>query len=100
MASGAGGCPVEERRGGGSLAGGCPVEDPKVSILSFLCQFPHSISQRSNMAEKYNTKTNDLVFGNDIHPEQQIPLSKKRVVSTIPKVSFSPTSLLDDHREK
>jgi hypothetical protein len=36
--------------------------------------------------EKYNTKTNDLIFGNDIHPEQQIPLSKKRVISTIPKV--------------
>lgn len=46
---------MEERRGGGTLAGGCPVEDPKVSILSFLCQFPHSISLRDPTWQRSTT---------------------------------------------
>lgn len=84
-----GGCPVEDRAGGASgRAGGCPVEDPKVTLPSPLTP---SLFLLQSPAEKYNSKTNDLVFGNDIHPEQQIPLSKKRVISTIPKVPLLPS---------
>lgn len=30
------------------------------------------------------------MFGNDVHPEQQIPLSKKRIISNIPKGEYTP----------
>ena len=43
-------------------------------------------SSSSGDRDGYNTAANDLVFGQQPQPDQSIPMSQKRTISTIPKV--------------
>lgn len=49
---------------------------------------PSSSASQASTTDGYNTAANDLVFGHQPQPGQKVPMSSKRTVSTIPKVSY------------
>mmetsp|Transcript_24676 Transcript_24676/g.36356 ORF Transcript_24676/g.36356 Transcript_24676/m.36356 type:complete len:299 (+) Transcript_24676:47-943(+) len=98
------GCPSESS----SPSEGCPVDHDSSSVSRSSSVFsllfgstqpsplspaaPDTPSTPSQTAEtsKHNTLANDLVFGDNVHPDQRIPLSKTRSISNIPKGEYTP----------
>ena len=94
--SDAGGCPVKDH--GGASSSKCEVKGTNTSTSIFSSAYammfgaPNVGGRECGECEDdkgYNPLTNDLRFRNEPHPDQRIPLSKKRTISTIPKVSRS-----------
>ena len=72
-----GGCPIKHNEV--NSASGCPVKEIPLS------------SATNNTIGSYNPLTNDLIFGHDTQPGQNVSLSTIRNVSSIPKSELTPT---------
>lgn len=91
------GCPVKGDDGKDACpvkGGGCGVEEkatsPSFFSNSYHLLFGNAKTEIKDAPEEkgYNPRANDMKFGNEVQDGQRIALSKKRVISTIPKVFF------------
>ena len=82
---------------GGSSSSGCPVQhDSPSSAAAALAGLPEAGlagegSTGAGAEEGYNALTNEYVYGQEVVPGQEMPLSTSRQRSSIPKAEFSPS---------
>lgn len=100
-----GGCPVKGLDdGGGSSSSGCPVQHDSSSSAAAvppssgngLAGLPGAGlagggSAEAGAEEGYNALTNEYVYGQEVVPGQEMPLSTSRQRSSIPKAEFNPS---------
>ena len=106
-----GGCPVQgaDDIGSGPSSSGCPVQHGSLSPSPSAAAGPFSGSDRAGLPgakllpaaggpagaggaeEGYNALTNEYVYGQEVVPGQEMPLSTSRQRSSIPKAEFNPS---------
>ena len=104
-----GGCPVKgsgDNRSGGSSSSGCPVQHDSSSSPAAAPVAPSSGNGLAGLPGKglageglagagaeegYNALTNEYVYGQEVVPGQEMPLSTSRQRSSIPKADFNPS---------
>lgn len=104
---GGGGCPVqhENNDGGEASSSGCPVQHDSASAAGGegLAGFTAGgggqrgdgggrggEGRSGSDTPEYNARNNEYVYGQDLVPGQEMPLSTARQRSTIPKADFNP----------
>jgi hypothetical protein len=95
------GCPVKGEDGIDACpvkGGGCGVEEIDASPSMFSNTYSMLFGKNKTETKEtkaiveekgYNPRANDMKFGNEVQDGQRIALSKKRVISTIPKVTIA-----------
>eukprot|EP00752_Nemacystus_decipiens_P002597 g2430.t1 len=112
-----GGCPVSSSEGDGDppASSGCPVQHDSAatsgskglgSVWGFLtgggddggggkddapgASASSAVAPAALAPQRYNALNNEYVYGNEVAPEQEMPLSTSRQRSSIPKAEFNP----------